>query len=48
MLYNGGPFNDAHCFRAFCAMIESHKMLSLIVFAARRVDWMFPSSRTLL
>gem|GEM_PF-2615800 len=29
-------------------MIESHKMLYLIVFAAKRVDWMFPSSRTLL
>jgi len=29
-------------------MIDAHKMLSLIVFAARRVDWMFPSSRTLL
>jgi len=29
-------------------MIDAHKMLSLIVFATRRVDWMFSSSRTLL
>jgi len=29
-------------------MIDAHKMLYLIVFAARRIDGMFPSSRTLL
>jgi len=41
-------YTEKYKVRAFCVMIESHKMLSLIVFAARRVDWMFPSSRTLL
>jgi len=33
-------------FRAFCVMIDAHKMLYLIVFAARPVDWIF-SSRVL-
>jgi len=29
-------------------MIESGEMLSVFVFAAKRIDWIFPSSRTLL
>jgi len=35
-------------FKAFHFYFESMEMLSLIVFAARRIDWMFPSSRTFL